>query len=105
MNAMTSTTKSGMTEGEEERAAAAVVAAITDPSRYEEAQQRFMESALGPYRRGLEGCAAGASDPFIQRHFWTGSGSISRYEKICGELFLDLVAYARRKEEAPSTKR
>ena len=76
-----------MTLADDERGGAALVAAAKDPSLMAEAQEKYVSGAMGPFRRALEGCSAGASDPFLGKHYLAGHGSADDIEKDFRDSF------------------
>jgi hypothetical protein len=95
---------SSSTEDDDHQAASAAVAAAEDPSLYDEAQKRYLEGALGPFRRALDACSAGAGDPFLGKYYWTGSGSLEHAEKSMRDFFAELVAGLKTEKPRPKHK-
>ena len=92
INAMSAKKSIGLNAEDEHRAAAAAVAAAEDPDVYAEAEGRYLEGAMAPFKRGLAACSAGANDPFLGKYYWTGSGSAGQVEKTMKDSFSELVA-------------
>jgi hypothetical protein len=92
VNGMLAKKSTGANAEDEHSAAAAAVAAAEDPNTYAEAQARYLEGAMAPFRRALNACSAGANDPFLGKYYWTGSGSADGVELTMKNFFAELVA-------------
>jgi len=92
INAMSAKKSTGANAEDDHRAAAAAVAASENPEAYAEAESRYIEGAMGSFRRALDACSAGARDPFLGKYYWTGSGSADKFEKSMKDWFSEFVS-------------
>lgn len=74
-----------------ERGADAVLAAVADNDSYERAEALYIETSIGPLRKVLAACAEGAGDPFIGKHYLTGSGSVNQFKERLKRMFFKSV--------------
>lgn len=79
--------KSEVTIEDDERGGAALVAAAKDPSLMAQAEEQYVSGAMGPFRRALDGCSNGASDPFLGKYYLSGTGSADAIEKDFRDSF------------------
>ena len=105
INAMVAKKSAPLNAEDEHQAAAAAVAAAEDPDSYAEAKDRFMQTAMASFRRGLEACEAGSRDPFLGKYYWTGSGSLDDYQKAMNSYFSELVADLRKPKKPEAHRR
>jgi hypothetical protein len=87
------------TDDDTTRGAASLVAAAKDPSLMAEAERRYVESAMAPFRRALTACDAGTRDPFLGKNYWTGTGSTADTEATFRKDFAEDVAALRRRKK------
>lgn len=86
-------------EGLLDRIADAQIAAAADPEAYERAEALYLRMMMGPALEALQACRDGATDPFIARHYWTGTGSADRYVPILKQMFAEDVAETKAAKE------
>lgn len=79
------------TVADDRRGGAALVAAMKDPSLMKEAEQQYVDGAMGPYRRALDACSLGERDSFLGKNYWTGTGSTDDIEKRFRDGFAKAV--------------
>jgi hypothetical protein len=97
--------KSDDTLEDDRRAAAAAVAASRDPSTFDEAKARFLESAMAPFRNAMKACEAGTRDPFLGKHYWAGTGSADEQERHFADWFSEFVADLKASSSKPPKRR
>ena len=90
--------KSGDTAPDDRKAAAAAVAASEDPTVFDEAKVRYLANSMAPFRRALAACEVGARDPFLGKHYLTGTGSAAEQERHLSEWFSEFVSDLRKQK-------
>jgi hypothetical protein len=83
--------KGEATSEDDEEGGAALVAAAKDPSLMAQARERYVAGAMGPFRRALDACTKGASDPFLGKNYLSGTGSADEIEKEFRDDFANEV--------------
>jgi hypothetical protein len=101
-NAILAKSSDEATEADDHQAAAAAVAAAEDPAVYAQAEERYLQGAMGPIKRALAACSVGARDPFLGKYYWTGSGSADDFEKSFKDWFSEFVADLKEKTSKAS---
>jgi hypothetical protein len=88
-----------------DRAADAVIAAAKDPDSYEQAEDLYVATAMGPANVAQSACERAAADDFVGKYFVSGRGSVETWRARLKQSFAQSVDEIRAEIKKPASRR
>lgn len=74
-----------------DRAADALIAAAKDPDSYNQAEDLYVRTTMGPANIALSACERASADDFVGKYFVTGTGSVATWDSRLRQSFAESV--------------